>query len=314
MKRIPIIVIILVCLTACGRVLKPSETEIVIETVTSTLILEPTALPTQTLDPGETRIPSPSPVATLAPDAWKSLPVVPVGVSRRMVEIYQNGLARGRDPKRFSKFGDCQNVPSYFLTMFDTGDYRLGEQYAYLQPTIDHFAGSWQRNSLAVIKGSNVASIQTSFWTDTNSCEKNETPMECEIRKNNPSLVLISFETWWGDKPAPEYESRLRSMVKYVLSQDVVPILATKADNTEGDNSINAAIARVATEYELPLWNFWAATYPLPEHGLTADGFHLTFARDFFDDPLRMEMAWPWRNLTALQSIDAVYRSLNNIH
>jgi hypothetical protein len=99
-------------------------------------------------------------------------------------------------------------------------------------------------------------------------------------------------------------------VVEYVLSQEVVPILATKADNVEGDNSINAAITRVAYEYEVPLWNFWSAAYPLPDHGLSPDGFHLTFARDYFDDPVRMQSAWPWRNLTALQAIDAVWRAV----
>jgi hypothetical protein len=308
MKPFPFIVILLL-LTACGSraALPPTVTE------TSTHVQEPTVVPTQTLKPGETPAPLPSPSATLSPDDWKSLPVVPTGVSLRMIETYQNGLVRGRDPSRFSKFGDCQNIPSYFLYIFDTGDYRLGDQYAYLQPTIDHFAGSWQRSSFAVIPGSNVASVQTLYWTDPVDCNKNETPMACEIRRNNPGIVIISFETWWANKPAADYEFRLSSVVEYVLSQDVVPILATKADNIEGDMSINAAIARVAAKYEVPLWNFWAATYPLPNHGLKEDGFHLTFARDYFDDPNRMQMAWPWRNLTALQAIDAVYRALNNL-
>jgi len=241
------------------------------------------------------------------------MPVVPVGVSERMMEVYQNGIVRGRDSNRFSKLGDCQNIDTYFLYIFDNGDYQLGEQYAYLHPTIEHFSGSWSRDSIAVISGSNVASVQTLYWSDPVQCSKDETPMACEIRKYNPSIALISFETWWGKKPAALYEDRLSSMVEYVLSQDVVPILATKADNTEGDNSINAAIARVAIKYEVPLWNFWAASYPLPNHGLSNDGFHLTFARNIFDDPSHMEYAWPWRNLTALQAIDAVYRALNDI-
>ena len=76
-----------------------------------------------------------------------------------------------------------------------------------------------------------------------------------------------------------------------VLAKNVVPILATKADNLEKDNSINAAIARVAYDYDIPMWNFWAATQPLPDHGLYNDGFHLTFARNFFDDPTRMTYA-----------------------
>lgn len=274
----------------------------------------PMEAPTETLLPGVTPSPTVPPTPTLSPEDWMNWPVYPQGVSQRMRDVYQRGLARGRDPNRFSKFGDCQNVNPYFLTMFDTGDYRLGD-YAYLQPTIDHFAGSWGRDSFAVKGGLNVAAVQTLYWTDPANCGADKSPMECEIDRHNPSLVLISFETWWADKPASAYEARLRSLVDFVLSQDVVPILATKADNLEGDNAINAAIARVAHEYELPLWNFWAAAYPLDGHGVTEDGFHLTGlgTRSYFDDAGRMEMAWPWRNLTALQTIDAVYRALNNL-
>ncbi len=270
---------------------------------------------TATLPPGVTPSATASVTPTLAPDAWNAMPVVPQGVSQRMIEVYQRGLARGRDPAHFSKFGDCQSVNPYFLTMFDTGDYRLGETYAYLQPTIDHFAGSWGRDSFAVKGGLNVAAVQTLYWTDPTNCGVDKSPMECEIDNYNPSIVLISFETWWADKPASLYETRLRSLVDFVLSQDAVPILATKADNVEGDYGINAAIARVAYEYGIPLWNFWAATYPLEGHGVTEDGFHLTGfgTRSYFDDAVRMELAWPWRNLTALQAIDAVYRALNNI-
>lgn len=304
--------ILLFALTACTSNLgKPANN---IETASPTREPSSTFIPnpTQTTNPLAVVLPPATSIPTLAPDAWKTFPVYPTQVSMRMIEVYQNGLARGRDPNRFSKFGDCQNVPSFFLTIFDTGNYRLGEQYGALQTTIDHFSGSWGRKSLAVVKGSNVASVQTTYWTDVSVCDKNETPMACEIRLFNPSIVIISFETWWGDKPAAEYETRLRSIVEFVLSQDVVPILATKADNTEGDYSINAAIANVAVSYELPLWNFWAATYPLPDHGLTTDGFHLTFAGDYFDDPVRMQNAWPWRNLTALQTIDAVHRAFNS--
>ncbi len=270
--------------------------------------------PTDPLPPGVTPLPTASPTPTFSPDSWRSLPIYPADVSQRMMEVYQRGLARGRDPAHFSKFGDCQNINPYFLAAFDTGDYRLGE-YAYLQATIEHFAGSWSRDSFAVKGGLNVAAVQTLYYTDPVHCGADVSPMECEINLHNPSIVLISFETWWADKPASDYEARLRSLVDFVLSQDVVPILATKADNLEGDNGINTAIARVAYEYELPLWNFWAAVQPLQNHGLTDDGFHLTGlgTRAYFDDQMRMRLAWPWRNLTALQTIDAVYRALNNL-
>ena len=40
------------------------------------------------------------------------------------------------------------------------------------------------------------------------------------------------------------------------------------------------------------------------------DGFHLSFSRNFFDKPKNMLSGWPWRNLTALQALDAVRRGL----
>lgn len=257
-----------------------------------------------------------SQVKTLAPtlglNDWMDLPVVPLAASEQMYEVYQRGVAVGRAADRFSKLGDCQSVPTYFLSTFDEGTYRLGAEYSSLQTTIEHFRGSWSRNSLAVKGGLNVAAVQTLYYTDPDNCQSTESPMVCELRVNNPSIVLISFETWWAGKPTSGFEERLRSVVEYVLSQDIVPILATKADNLEGDNSINAAIARIAFEYDVPLWNFWAAANPLPSYGLS-DGFHLTFAQNIFDDPDRMLTAWPWRNLTALQTIDAVYRSLSKL-
>jgi hypothetical protein len=306
MKRFPFIVILFVFLAACGS----GATTLV--TATSTPVPSATDSHPQTPQPGETPAPSPSPTATLAPDAWKSMPVVPT-VSMSMVEVFQRGLARGRDSSRFSKIGDCQNITTYFLASFDDpNEYRLGPDYAYLQPTIDHFTGSWSRQSLAVKGGMNVGAVQNPFWTlipKPNDCNSGETPLTCEIRVNNPSIVIISMEeSWSGD--IGRYDSYMRNIVKYVLSQDVVPILATRAEAPDINITINATVARIAYDYNVPLWNFWAAAYPLPSHGLTADEFHLTWAGPFFDDPARMEMGWPWRNLTALQAIDAVWRAL----
>ena len=251
-----------------------------------------------------------APTPTLAPGAWKSMPIVPV-VSSRMIEVYQAGLAAGRDPNRFSKIGDCQNITTYFLASFDNPkEYRLGTQYAYLQPTIDHFNGSWSRQSLAVKGGENVAASMDPLWADPKKCNAGETPIACEIRANNPSIVTISMEvSWSGD--LVKYNEYLRKIVEYVLSQDVVPILATRAEIPGSKNSINDVVTRIAYDYQVPLWNFGVSVLVLPSYGLTADGFHLSQAGNFFDDPKSMKEGWPWRNLTALEAIDAVYRAVS---
>ena len=79
---------------------------------------------------------------------------------------------------------------------------------------------------------------------------------------HNPSVALISFEEAW-DGNVEKYETYLRQVIEYAIEQGVVPVVATKADNLEGGNRINALIARLAWEYDIPLWNFWAAVQPL---------------------------------------------------
>jgi hypothetical protein len=303
---------ILTLLTACstGQTNSAQATNILLQTQPT--IDRPTEAVISSLTaPAPTAASTPTPRPPLAKDAWMQMPAVPVGISNSMREVYQRGLEMGNDPKRFSVIGDCQNVSSYFLSVFEKpGEFSLGEEYAYLQPAIDYYQGSFSRQSLAVKGGFNVAAILSPLRADPKSCNKNESPLDCELRVWKPSVVFVSMETWWSEKPAEEYDKYMRHVIERILEKGAVPIIATKADNLEGDYSINATIAQIAYEYDIPLWNYWAAIQPLPNHGLWEDGFHLTFARNFFDDPLRMKNAWPWRNLTALQTLDVVRREL----
>ena len=277
---------------------------------------QPTANPareTTELSPMEPVVPTATftPKPPLEQDAWKQMPAVPTGISDAMLAVYERGLEMGNDPNRFSIIGDCQNVSSYFMAVFDNpGEFELGEEYTYLQPTIDYYQGSFSRTSLAVKGGFNAAAILSPLRADPKSCNKNESPLDCELRAWRPSVVFVSMETWWSEKPAEVYDKHMRQVIERILAAGAVPIIATKADNLEGDHSINATIAQIAYDYEIPLWNFWAAVQPLPNRGLSDDNFHLTFARNFFDDPVRMKSAWPWRNLTALQTLDVVRRGL----
>ena len=254
----------------------------------------------------ETTPTSPTPRATPGEDAWTALPVIPT-ISQASIEIYQRGLELGRDPHAFSKIGDCQNVSSYFLSPFAySSAYNLGP-YASLKETIDWYqqTGSFTRESLAVKGGFNVAAVLSPLRADPEACLSGESPLACELRVHNPSVAIISMETWWSGQP-DAYEKYMRQLLDYTISQGVVPILATKADNLEGENQINKALARLAWEYDIPLWNFWASVQGLPDKGLTSDGFHLTLGNYDYDDPVSTATGWSMRNLTALQALDAV--------
>ena len=317
-QKIIFLIVLATLLAACstGQIRVPEQPAQV--NTPALLRSQPTATPvTEAITQPANSTLSAAPVGTperkdpLPQDAWKAIPVVPTGVSHRARAIYEYGLSQGTDPTHFSIIGDCQNVSSYFLSAFDkAGEYSLG-QYAYLKPTIDYYQGSFSRKSLAVKGGFNAAAVISPLRADPKSCNAGESPLDCELRTWKPSIVIVSMETWWSEKPAEEYDKYMRRVLDRIIELGALPIIATKADNLEGDNAINATIAQIAHEYEIPMWNFWAAVQPLPHHGLSGDGFHLTFARSFFDDPERMRSAWPWRNLTALQTLDAVHKALS---
>jgi len=274
----------------------PTETET--QTPLPTLTRTATLTPTVTL----TLTPTPTPDLRLPPEKWKEWPVVPE-ISPYAAQIYLNGLAQSNDPHAFSKVGDCQSVPASFLGLFDRpGYYFLSPEYQFLQETIDFYKGSFGRESQAVRGGFNAASVLLPMWADPKACARGETPIECENRLHNPSIVFISLEVWFKGRTPEVLEGYLRQIIEYYISQNVLPILATKADNVEGDYSINATVAKLSYEYDIPLWNFWRAVQPLPNHGIDwsrdTTGFHITVE------------AWNVRSFSALQTLDSIHRSV----
>jgi hypothetical protein len=279
----------------------PEETKEPADIPTEMTVSTPTFTPTRLISTEQ---------PTCDAEKWQEMPVVPTYVSPELKKIYGEGLNRGNNEKAFSVIGDCQNVPSVFLGAFDDPDsYDLGE-YGYLQNVIDFYKGSFSRRGAAVSGGFNVARVLSPLASDPAICNKDETPLECELRLQKPSVVFISMETWWSKRPAETYEQYMRQIIEIVMKNGAVPILATKADNLEGDNRINYTIAKLACEYDIPLWNFYAAAQPLPGHGVWSDGFHLTVGLNYYNDPENLKTGRAVRNLTALQSLYYVWTAL----
>lgn len=277
-------------------------------TLTAT-VMNPPATPSP--NPGTPTLQVQSPTPTFDPTSWEQLPVIPQNISPRMKEIFQKGQTLGANAHAFSKIGDCGSTPSWFLGDFDRGEgnYKLGDHQE-LQGVIVAFQGSYGRTSAAAKSGFNASSIFAPIWANREICQANESPLACELRENRPAFALITLgsnDIWHPD----EFEPQMRNLLDTLLENGIIPILATKADNAEGDGRINATIARLAYEYQVPLWNFWRAVQELPSKGLQEDGVHLTWGPNRFDDPQVMQRAWPVRNLTALQVLDVVWRAVN---
>lgn len=247
------------------------------------------------------------------PDNWQEMPVIPDYVSMDMIKVYEEGIQTGNYPNVLSIIGDCQSVPKVFLGPFeDKNKYNLGE-YGQLQELIDTFSGSWGEHGMARLGGLSIAGVLTPSKANQVLCEKGETPLACELRLRRPSIVLVSLEEWWSSRSVSIYEGYLRQVLDIIIESGAVPILATKADNLEGEHQINRIIVKLACEYQIPLWNFYAAVQPITSQGLWSDGFHLTVGNFDFSDQISLDRGRTIRNLTALQSLDFVWRVLNNM-
>jgi hypothetical protein len=235
--------------------------------------------------------------------------VVPT-VSARAIEIYRRGLKLGNNPRVFAKVGDCNTENGRFLAMFEeAGGYQLGTRFIFLQGTIDNFAGSFGRTSVAAASGFSPAAELSAVWADPEVCEAGEGPLHCEYRLVRPSFALIALGTHYGPNMR-EFESGYREVIDESIRLGVVPILATKADDVEGQDRVNPIIRKLAAEYDLPLWDFWAAAQRLPGDGLAFDLIHLSYGRSNFADPWAMSRGWTWRNLTALLALEAVWNGV----
>lgn len=250
---------------------------------------------------GETQQPTDTP--RLLPEEWQKWPVVPE-VTETAREIYRQGRVINVNSNAFSKIGDCQNLHEYFLGRFDHLDiYRFTWPVDEYQATIENFKGSFDTDGQSAKFGFTAASPLSPLMADPEICLPDEAPLECELRLTRPSFVLISLEFPFNGRSAELYEQYLRQIIEYTVSQGAVPILATKADNVEKDNSINLTIAKLAYEYDLPMWNWWAAAQPLGDHGLDPyrDGFHIS------------QQAWEERSKTFLMVLDHLWKGLKDI-
>jgi len=294
-----------ILLTGCSPSVEASSTQIVNsvpetsapQSSLSTLIPSPTLLAS---NPAFTSTPD----LRLPPERWQEWPVIPV-LSVRAREIYQNGLAMGNDPHAFSKIGDCQNIPEAFLGIYDLpGRYSFTPEFQFLDETVTYYSGSFNRLGESVRGGFNASSVLLPLWANTEVCSPGENSVECENRIHNPSIVIISLEVWFSGRTPDVYENYMRRIIEYNIALGTLPVLSTKADNVEGDHSINYTVAKLAYEYDLPLWNYWLAVQPLPNQGLDptdSTGFHLNVD------------GWNSRSFTALQVLDTIRRTMNEL-
>lgn len=275
----------------------------------------PTPLPPAGDSAAATAVPPPAqsetPPTNLNGIPIDSIIVMPDNVRQNVRQIFAQGQALGRNAYAYSKVGDSTIQNPHFMTRFDEagGNYNLGP-YAYLQPAIDHFAGSHGREGMAVRKGLHSWTANDPLWADKNICLANETPIICEIRTHNPAFLLIRLGS--NDAGVPEmFNGNVRQIVETTLANGIVPIIGTKADRFEGSNINNEILRQIAAEYQLPLWDFDAAAQMIPGRGLDVDNVHLTtfYAHDY-NSQVAFQRGHGVHNLTALMMLYALLQEV----
>jgi hypothetical protein len=301
-----------IALTACASEVTPTTSPQYLPSPTHTALAEasnyqmpitapsrtprPTPILLQTLTPSATFLPDVTPFEV---DAWKTLPVIP-DVDASIREIYEYGQSLGNDPFAFSIFGDCQTQPNEFFGVFETDPELVASLSPELRELVERFDGSFTRESSTSQDGTTPGSLLWTQWHRGDyGCTFAETPVECELRIHRPSFVIIQVGTHFESRNT-EY---LRRIILQVMDAGVVPILATKADNREKDERINRDMAMLALEYDLPLWNFWAAVSDLPNRGL-----YTRKDRPLQGDIYLTEEAAVRHRMTGLAALNAVWR------
>ncbi len=251
----------------------------------------------------------------------QNTPVVPA-ISANAVAIYQRGVAQGRNPHYFLKVGDSNSESLAFLGLFGSGAYNLGP-YRDLQPTIDFFmrsGNSWLDLTQAAQSGNLTTTLIDPILARPGRCAEGESPLRCEIRLKNPSIALIYLGTMDNQLlDTSTYTNALRQIVQDCINEGVLPILTTMPSRPHPQRpqsyalNFNNAILQVASEFDIPVLNMWAATQGLPDNGLQGDLLHFTITPNYGFIDLRGDervtgyTAW---NLGALQMLDAVRRAV----
>lgn len=271
--------------------------------------MTPSPLTVTALTLTETPFPTPPRLTSINGVPLESFLITPKNVIENSRAIFAAGQAMGRNPRAYSKLGDSTIENPHFMARFDEGPYNLGE-YAYLQGVINQFSGSHARQGLAVRRGNHSWTITDPMWADKAACLPNETSIACEIRVHNPSIIIIRLGS--NDRGVPAgFDQNLRQIVQIAIDSGVLPVLGTKADRFEGSNVNNDMIRQVATDYQIPLWDFDLLASTIPGRGLDVDAVHLTtfYAHDY-TSPTAYQRGHGVHNLSALIALDAIWNEI----
>lgn len=233
--------------------------------------------------------------------------------------IYAHGQSLGNNPFLFTKVGDSLTATAGFLYQIAWQNYSLGDEYAYLQPVIDHFGSSYGHTGKSMLSGWKTYSVLMPEFSDQAACLPNEVPLQCEYRITRPAFALILLGTNdVYENSAAVYEANMRDIIEISIDSGVVPIVSTVPLRTDQYSaSVQAysnVVRRLAGEYNVPLWDLYNEVFNLPNNGLSSDKVHLSAPGEDLNNTANftgnnLQYGMNVRNLSALKMLLSMLQS-----
>lgn len=263
------------------------------------------------------------------------VPAIDAATQARLRAVFLAGQAAGNRADVFSKIGDSITATMSFLAApFGCPEYTLGG-HTELQPVIDRFSSYlFPPGTTDVWCGvsnsfSRVSLCAESGWTASSAleagvCAGPASRLQCELAAARPSVALIMYGTndlVWDDTAT--YRAHMEQIVDQCVAAGVIPVLSTippRLDSAAYDATTvayNAALADVARDRQVPLWNYRLALEgpEMVNRGMSADGIHPNLygecapacdSGNFTAEGLRY--GFNQRNFTALRVLDKIVR------
>ena len=239
-------------------------------------------------------------------------------VDDTMYAIYAQGRALGNRPQVVTKVGDSLSADRAYLGPMSRSDSDLGP-YDYLADTVAYFGPTIVNNSAAAVPNMTAGDVLNPYRTD-DGCQPYETLLRCEYRLMQPSIAFILFGANDVRRiSSEEFNANMRAIVQQTLEHGIIPVLSTfsadpLADYGELSLNYNLVVVEIASDYDVPLINLWAAARELPGYGLESDNVHMThsgYASLAFDAGQEALYGVSLRNLLSIYMLDQLRETLN---
>ncbi len=202
--------------------------------------------------------------------------------------VYDMGISMGRVPFRFAYAGDSTILQGGVIDAFSLGSAYDLSGNADLQPIIDWFnttsgvsdSPSFSHVSAALGSGYRASDLLNPA-NSGGSCNPGETPIACEVRTSNASVILIAVgynDVLNGTDPG-SFSNDLAQIVQAAVGQGAIPVLFTVRPTADGGTleqntaAINNAILNTAAAYNVPVLNIWRVFEPMGDDGQSGGSF-----------------------------------------